>query len=92
MAININKALDLQTRGLAGVSVTNPVARVSRAYFNTNDTVTLLVEYYQDQASLDDENIPAYEVRSYNITVPAGLDTLLVDKLKLEASDFDAVV
>ena len=93
MAININKALDLQKSGLSGISVTAPVARVSRIYFNEDGlTATVLVDFYQDQASFDDPTIRAYESRSYNIDVPTQLNDALITKLKSAVADFDAVV
>lgn len=93
MAININKVLDLQKSGLSGISVVDPVARVSRIYFSEDGlTATVRVDFYQDQASFDDPDIGPYETRSYGIDVPTQLNDALITKLKNTVSDFDSVV
>lgn len=86
-AKNLGKARNLDLNGVDGVSVPSPLYDISKIVFNNSGTLTVLVDFYQDQAHVDAND--SFHTESYQVTQPAALDSLIDTELKT-LPDFDA--
>lgn len=87
-AKGLGKARTLEFTGLIGVSVPSPVYEYERIQFNKDNTITVLVNFYQDQAAYDNGE-PHFHTESYQVPQPGALDNLINTELK-SLTDFDA--
>ena len=83
----LGKARNIELTGVDGVSVPSPVYNYDRIQYNDDGTLTVLIKFWQDQASYD-AGEPHFHVQSYQINEPVSLDNLLNTELKT-LPDFD---
>lgn len=86
----LGKARDLQVGGLTGISVPSPVFDFKNLQINGDGTISVIVDFYQDQATFDAGG-DAFHTENFQVNAPANLETLIITQLKL-LPDFDAVV
>jgi len=87
-AKGLGKSRTLEFAGLIGVSVPSPVYEYDRIQFNKDGTLTVLVNFYQDQAAFDNGE-SSFHTQSYQVSAPVALDNLINTELKT-LTDFDA--
>lgn len=89
MPLNINKPRPIAAQGLSGLSVSSPVSKIDRAQMNDDGTTTVIVNFFADQAAMDDENGRPFETASFQINTPVNFENQINVELK-KLDDFDA--
>lgn len=87
MSLTIGKSRNVPNVGLS-ITVAAPVSEISRIQFNNDNTMTVLVEFWENQAAFDDPTISPYDMVSYIVPVPVALFNLINTELK-NLPDFD---
>ena len=87
MSISLNKARAKQIVGLDDIAIPAPVAEWQRMQNNGDGTITVIIDFYKDQQTLDDGGQP-FETKSYQIDTHPNVDNYLKSEFK-KLADFD---
>ena len=88
--IIINQPRVLKVLGLGDVSVTSPVADWQKMQNNKDGTVTVIIDFYKDQATAESGGEP-FDTRSYQIDAHVNVDTYLKSELRKQG-EFAVIV
>lgn len=89
MPLNINKPRAVKAQGLSGLSVPLPVSEIERVQINNDNTTTVIINFFADQATMDDENGHPFETAGFQIDTPINFELQINTELK-KLADFDA--
>lgn len=87
MSLSIRKERQVRVRGIASSPVPAPVSEWDRIQKNSNGTLTVIVNFFENQAALDSGAEP-FDTISYQVAEPAGLEAIIQTALK-SLPDFD---
>jgi len=88
MSLIIGKPVTIPNPGLTAITVPDAVADIDYIKSNRDGSLTVIVNYYKDQETLDDPTGRFFDTRSYQIDKPAAFENLLYTELK-NLPDFD---
>lgn len=91
MSLTIGKPVNIPGRGLEGMSLPDTVSEVIRITPNKDDTITILVEFFKDQATLDAPDGKSFLTKSYDIPSIPALENMINVGLKT-LPDFDLAI
>ncbi len=87
MSLRIRKVRVASVKGISSVQIAEPVSEWNRMQKNADGTLTIVVNFFENQAALDAGADP-FDIVSYQITEPDGFEALIQVGLK-GLSDFD---
>jgi len=88
VSLSIGKAVLIPNPGLPGITVPGSISEIQSIQLNGDGTLTVLVDFWADQASFDDPLIVSFLTKSYQIDEPVSFQAIINTELKT-LPDFD---